>query len=177
MNPAPAHLSTLTPHPSHRTLDLHPQVEWLTSWNAITSQRLSLPSGLITVPMGETVGRNDERRAGAWYVGVKALPGETAEYLLTVDLAAPPPLYVAPYCSHLSRFCASETKHHLPGSGPLTTAADTRETPLDATSAAAPRRSSRLGVSLAALAGVLHGALLWKTRQWKGVVVSFRVLR
>ena len=95
--------------------------------------------------MGESVGRNDERRAGAWYVGVKALPGETAEYALSFDLAAPPALYVRPYCSHLSRFCASETKHHMPQSDPITTAADPRGSLLGATSAAPPRRSSRRG--------------------------------
>jgi hypothetical protein len=142
------------------------EVEWLTSWDTVTSKRLSLPGGTVTVPMGETVGRNDERRAGAWYVGVKALPGETAEYALSFDLAAPPALYVAPYCSHLSRFCASETKHRMPESDPITTAADPRDSPLGATSAAPPRRSSRLGVSLAALAGVVHGALLRRT-EWR----------
>ena len=134
------------------------EVEWLTSWDTITSQRLSLPGGSVTVPMGESVGRNDERRAGAWYVGVKALPGETAEYALSFDLAAPPALYVRPYCSHLSRFCASETKHHMPQSDPITTAADPRGSLLGATSAAPPRRSSRrgghLGAALAALAAL-----------------------
>ena len=151
------------------------EVEWLTSWDTITSQRLSLPGGSVTVPMGESVGRNDERRAGAWYVGVKALPGETAEYALSFDLAAPPALYVRPYCSHLSRFCASETKHHMPQSDPITTAADPRGSLLGATSAAPPRRSSRrgghLGAALAALAalavstrvlgvGVQHGGIV-----------------
>ena len=47
------------------------EVEWLTSWDTVTSKRFSLPGGTVTVPMGETVGRNDERRAGAWYAGVK----------------------------------------------------------------------------------------------------------
>ena len=46
----------------------------------------------VTVPMGETVGRNDERRAGAWYVGVKALAGRRPS-TVALSLAAPPSRY------------------------------------------------------------------------------------
>ena len=135
------------------------EVAWATEWDTITSQRISHVSTAVTVPMGETVGRNDERRAGVWYVGVKALPGEAAEYMLHVDLAAPPARYVPPYCSHLSRFCASETQHHTPEKV-ITTAADAREPPLNVESAAPPPPPHALALPFAAMCAVsLHGGI------------------
>ena len=141
------------------------EVAWLTSWDEISGARVERDRLAVTVPMGETVGRNDERRAGAWYVGVKALAGEAAEYTVALSLAAPPSRYAHPYCSHLLRFCASETQHET-ADGVVTTAADARVPPLSSTSAAG--RGGR-GVAAAARwwtvgVGVLGVAWLLRPR-------------
>ena len=100
------------------------EVGWVTRWDAITGERSSLQHLELTVPMGETVTESDERRAGTWYVGVKALPTESALYLLQFSLASPKPIPKKPYCTSLDRFCASYTQRYA--TLPVTTAADAR---------------------------------------------------
>ena len=114
------------------------EVGWVTRWDAITGARHSANQFTLTVPMGETITESDKRRAGNWYVGVRALPGEAAAFTLSLSLAAPKPLKAKPYCSGvLDRFCRSQTQRYAPGALPLTTAGEARPVGIILSSAAA----------------------------------------
>ena len=104
------------------------EAHWLTRWDRISGARLSAASGAVVVPMGEDHTESDERRAGVWYVGVKALPDEAADFSLAIGTASPPPLVAPAFCAGNSRFCASATQRDE--ELPLTTAADIRRPPL-----------------------------------------------
>ena len=100
------------------------EVGWVTRWDPITGKRHSQQHMELTVPMGESLSESDERKAGVWYVGVKALPGESALYLLQFSLASPAAIPPKPYCTSMDRFCASSTQRYA--TVPVTTAADPR---------------------------------------------------
>ena len=119
------------------------EVGWVTHWDRITGHRHSESSFQLTVPMAETIFTSDERRAGRWYVGVKALPGEAAVYTIRLSLARPAPIKQKPYCSPLDRFCASGTQRYATVKLPLTTAGDNRPPGLTTYSAAGQSRASR----------------------------------
>ena len=92
--------------------------------------------------------------AGTWYIGLKALPGETATYTMRLSLKQPAAASKpeAPYCSGLTRFCASSTQRFATVDKPLTTAADTRVPgALQSSARSSLRRSSRWA-SLTAMA-------------------------
>ena len=132
------------------------EVHWLTRWDRISGERVSETTGAVLVPMGEDHTESDERRAGVWYIGVKALPAEAADFSLAIGTASPPPLVEPAYCGGLSRFCASATQRGA--DAPLTTAADIRRPPLDIRSAASRRAAP--SAALAAAAAATLGALL-----------------
>ena len=134
-------------------------VGWVTRWDRITGGRLSLPHLALTVPMGQTTDETDKRRAGTWYVGVKALPSERADYTLDLSLAAPRAVPPRPYCSGMDRFCASATQR-LAGTGsPLTTAGESRTPTLQVTSAGVARAGASPARRLCTLAlSILVGA-------------------
>ena len=56
--------------------------------------------------IGEMV---DKRRAGEWYVGVIALPGETAEFELTTSLYTPPGWDERDHCNRFTHVCAGDS--------------------------------------------------------------------
>lgn len=140
-------------------------VAWLTQWDHITADRVSEPRAQLQVSMGESLALSDKRRAGPWYVGVKALPNEAATYVVSIGLTTLPPVPTAPFCGSYTRFCASATTRLAGDAAPLTTAADTRSLPLQSSPAALRVRCSRAyWPTLLALAVALklsHGRSGW----------------
>jgi len=141
-------------------------IGWVTLWDPITGGRSSEAFSTTTVAMGETLAQSDKRRAGTWYIGIKALTAEAARYEMRVSLAAPAQQPPKPYCSGHERFCASATQrgHELP----LTTSAETRRPELGSfASAAAPgahaRATRRIAGTLAhvGVASVAAAGLGW----------------
>jgi hypothetical protein len=141
-------------------------VHWLTRWDSITGERHSSRTDVLSVSMGETIAETDKRRAGAWYIGVKALPTESGEFSIAVGLDRPKVAAAKPYCSGHERFCAPalQREAHLNGDGPITTSADVRHVPLSyaaaASSAAPQRRQLELQAALAAFAAAGAACLL-----------------
>ena len=115
---------TFVPGDRYQTCNGLCEVGWVTKWDVISGERHSLNQTTLTVPMGERREKTDKRRAGSWYVGVKALPGESGEYSMSLRLASPAVKPKKPYCSGLDRFCASYTQRFA--TLPLTTAAEAR---------------------------------------------------
>ena len=134
------------------------EIGWVTKWDTITGARQSLEQFTLTVPMGERVGENDERHAGAWYVGVKALPGERADYRLDLSLRSPNVKRAKPYCSSMDRFCASSTQRYA--TLPISTAAEARSPGEAFSRSAATMRAQGGGRRAVALAVVAAAALL-----------------
>ena len=136
-------------------------VGWVTRWDVISGARQEVKQLTVTVPMGETLEESDKRRAGTWYVGVKALSGEAGEYAMNLALRSPRASPPTPYCSGVERFCAPTTQRYA--TLPVTTSADARVPGVDfgIHSAAAPSaRAARRGgaavvVPLALVASVL----------------------
>ena len=118
------------------------EVAWVTEWHHVTGYRSSAQQTTVAVSMGETLDTSDKRRAGPWYVGIKALPAEAAEFEISLDLVVPPSLPPAGYCTGNPRFCASATTRAAGDGAPLTTAADVRLVPLG-TSAASRAYATR----------------------------------
>ena len=128
-------------------------IGWTTLWDPITGVRSSLSALVTKVSMGETLSQTDKRRAGTWYVGVKALHGEAARYQMRVALAAPARRPPTTYCSGHERFCASATQRGH--SHPLTTAAEMRTPVIDGFASAAAPSAARASASTLALALVV----------------------
>lgn len=140
-------------------------VGWVTTWDAITGVRTNASHLVHSVPMGETIAQSDKRRSGTWYIAIKALPAEAADYTMSLSLSEPAVLPPKPYCSGQTRFCASYTQRYAHSL--VTTAADIRPPTLTLHSAAwgsmrmgaraAPMITATLGGALAALTvAVLH---------------------
>jgi hypothetical protein len=128
-------------------------IGWTTLWDPITGVRSSLSQLVTKVSMGETLAQTDKRRAGTWYVGVKALHGEAARYQMRVALAAPARRPPTTYCSGHERFCASATQRGH--SHPLTTAAEMRTPVIGSFASAAASSAARASTSTLALALVV----------------------
>jgi len=63
-------------------------VGWLTTSGTYSGTDYSLNTTILTVPHGHGAAP-DKRRGGAWYVGVQALAGESAEFELSASLYMP----------------------------------------------------------------------------------------
>ena len=143
-------------------------VAWLTQWDHVTAGRASEPRAQLQVSSGERLAISDKRRAGPWYVGVKALTDEAATYLLSLSLTTLTPVPAAPYCGSYTRFCASATTRLGGNAVPITTAADTRSLPLQSSDAQRTRSGRAFWPTLLALAVALHlsharnGRLAWQ---------------
>jgi len=134
------------------------EVHWLTRWGRITGARHSRDQGNVTVPMGLSTQVSDERRAGAWFVGIKALPEESGVYTFRLSLQRPPPVPERPYCSGQQRFCVSATQREVVGGLPLITAAEDRKPPLSQSGAASSREAPArhaLAIATAVSVGVM----------------------
>ena len=132
---------TYAPGDRYRSCEGLCTVGWITRWDVISGAREEARQLLLTVPMGETLEESDKRRAGSWYVGVKALPGEAGEYAMSLSLAQPRARPPTPYCSGVDRFCASTTQRFA--TVPVSTVADARRPGLDFTVVSAAARGGR----------------------------------
>lgn len=83
-------------------------MEWLTTRGEYSGSLYSVPTSGVVVPHG-SANAPDKRRAGVWYVGVQAMPGETAEFGLLAT--APTPKYVPPSakCDRTTFLCSSDS--------------------------------------------------------------------
>ena len=77
----------------------------LTTFDSYDGRTLSHGSDVAVVPNGENIAGPDIRGGGDWYVGVQALPGEEAEYSLTLTLVDTPPFDASYKCDRLNGPC------------------------------------------------------------------------
>ncbi len=83
---------------------------WLTTRGPYSGRLYSTNTTVVRVPHGHG-GEPDRRRAGSWFVGVQAMPGETAEFELTASLYQP--IYAkglgADICTKLTPACGVDS--------------------------------------------------------------------
>ena len=99
-------------HAPHRAHTVHSTVHTpcpapcrLTTFDSYDGRTLSHGSDVAVVPNGENIAGPDIRGGGDWYVGVQALPGEEAEYSLTLTLVDTPPFDASYKCDRLNGPC------------------------------------------------------------------------
>ena len=83
-------------------------MEWLTTRGTYSGSLYSVDTMMLAVPHGLR-DDPDRRRAGDWYIGVQAMPGETAQFRLTVDTDEPRYEAVQVRCDHLTYACNEDS--------------------------------------------------------------------
>ena len=82
-------------------------VDWLATRGDFSGELYNRSDGAVRVPFGKG-DSPDKRRGGAWYVGVQALAGESAEFELSASLFMPP-AGGGDACTRYTAACAADS--------------------------------------------------------------------
>ena len=83
-------------------------MNWLTTRGAYSGSLYSDSYSTLVVPHGHG-DEPDKRRAGRWYLGVQAMPGEAAQFDLVATVEVPIYVPASKRCSRGTQFCAADS--------------------------------------------------------------------